>query len=58
VTEVEWPKSKEFKETAEAIRKSGKARFVGFPPPRATPRDPSGCRGRGFVDVIMLQNNP
>ena len=29
-TEVEWPKSKEFKETAEAIRKSGKARFVGF----------------------------
>ena len=29
-TEVGWPKSKEFKETAEAIRKSGKARFVGF----------------------------
>ena len=28
--EVEWPRSKEFKETAEAIRKSGKARFVGF----------------------------
>ncbi len=29
-TEVEWPRSKEFKETAEAIRKSGKAKFVGF----------------------------
>ena len=29
-TEVEWPRSKEFKETADAIRKSGKAKFVGF----------------------------
>ena len=29
-TEVKWPESQEFKETAEAIRKSGKAKFVGF----------------------------
>ena len=58
-TEVEWPKSKEFKETAEAIRKSGKARFVGFSthhPNRAA--DSPGRGRRGFVDVIMVQNNP
>ena len=29
-TQIKWPESKEFKETAEAIRKSGKAKFVGF----------------------------
>ncbi len=29
-TEVKWPSSREFKETAEAIKKSGKAKFVGF----------------------------
>ena len=29
-TEVKWPRSQEFKEAAEAIRKSGKAKFVGF----------------------------
>ena len=58
-TEVEWPKSKEFKETAEAIRKSGKARFVGFSTHHQQPsRDPPGRRRGGFVDVIMLQNNP
>src|SRR5207249_6035949 len=27
---VNWPKSREFKETIEAIKKSKKARFVGF----------------------------
>ena len=27
---LDWPKSKEFKETIEAIKKSGKAKFVGF----------------------------
>ena len=59
-TEVEWPKSKEFKETAEAIRKSGKARFVGFSiAPPAPAGDPSqAAADGGFVDVIMLQNNP
>ena len=28
--EIQWPRSQEFKETAEAIRNSGKAKFVGF----------------------------
>jgi uncharacterized protein len=58
-TEVKWPRSKEFKETAEAIRKSGKARFVGFSTHH--PRRPEilqAAAAGGFVDVIMLQNNP
>src|SRR5262249_45728852 len=58
-TEVEWPKSKEFKETADAIRKSGKARFVGFSThhPRRHEILQAAAEG-GFVDLIMLQNNP
>ena len=28
--EIQWPMSQEFKEVADAIRKSGKAKFVGF----------------------------
>jgi aryl-alcohol dehydrogenase-like predicted oxidoreductase len=58
-TEVKWPRSKEFKETAEAIRKSGKARFVGFSTHH--PRRPEilqAAAAGGFVDVIMLMNNP
>ena len=58
-TEVEWPRSKEFKETAEAIRRSGKARFVGFSTHH--PRRPEILHAAvegGFVDAIMLQNNP
>jgi len=58
-TEVKWPKSQEFKETAEAIRKSGKARFVAFSThhPRRAEILQAAAAG-GFVDVIMLQNNP
>ena len=29
---MEWPKSKEMKETIAAIKKTGKVRFVGFAP--------------------------
>ena len=58
-TQIQWPVSKEFMETAEAIRKSGKAKFVGFSTHHA--RRPeileAAARG-GFVDAIMLQNNP
>jgi uncharacterized protein len=58
-TECEWPKSKEFKETADAIRKSGKARFVGF---STHHKDRAvilqAAADGGFVDAIMLQNNP
>jgi uncharacterized protein len=58
-TEVEWPRSKEFKETADAIRKSGKARFVGFSThhPQRDQILHHAAEG-GFVDVIMVQNNP
>jgi aryl-alcohol dehydrogenase-like predicted oxidoreductase len=58
-TEVKWPASREFKQTAEAIKKSGKARFVGFSTHH--PRRPEILQAAalgGFVDVIMLQNNP
>ncbi len=58
-TEVKWPRSPEFKAAAEAIRKSGKAKFVGFSTHH--PRRPeilhAAVQG-GFVDAIMLQNNP
>ena len=56
---VAWPKSKEFKETVEAIKKSGKAKFVGFSthhPDRAAFLQ-SAAEG-GFVDVIMLKFSP
>lgn len=54
-----WPKSQEFKETAEAIRKSGKARFVGFSThhPRRAEILQAAAEGN-FVDAIMLQYTP
>ena len=57
--QVKWPASREFKETAEAIRKSGKAKFVGFSThhPRRPEILQNAARG-GFVDAIMLANNP
>jgi aryl-alcohol dehydrogenase-like predicted oxidoreductase len=57
--EAQWPKSQEFKQTAEAIRKSGKAKLVGFSthhPQRAYLLQ-AAAQG-GFVDAIMIQNNP
>src|SRR5262249_30728579 len=57
--EMEWPSSEEFKQTAEAIRKSGKAKFVGFSThhPQRHLLLQAAAKG-GFVDVIMLMNNP
>jgi len=57
--EIEWPRSPEFKETAEAIRKSGKAKFVGFSchHPRQAEILENAAKG-GFVDAIMVRNNP
>ncbi len=56
---LEWPKSKELKETIEAIKKSGKARFVGFSchDPRRAEYLQAAAEG-GFVDAIMLQYTP
>ncbi len=58
-SEVDWPKSKEFKEAAEAIRKSGKARFVGFSTHDATRAQQimNAAKG-GVVDAIMVQFTP
>ncbi len=57
--EVKWPASAEFKAAADAIRKSGKAKFVGFSThhPRRPEILQAAVKG-GFVDAIMLQNNP
>jgi aryl-alcohol dehydrogenase-like predicted oxidoreductase len=57
--ELEWARGQEFKEVAEAIRKSGRAKFVGFSthhPARALLLQAAAAGG--FVDAIMLQNNP
>ena len=53
---LEWPKSKEFKETIEAIKKSGKAKFVGFSchDPKRAEYLQAAAEG-GFVDAIMVQ---
>jgi aryl-alcohol dehydrogenase-like predicted oxidoreductase len=58
-TEVKWPTSPEFKHAADVIRKSGKAKLVGFSThhPRRPEILQAAVKG-GFVDVIMLQNNP
>ena len=53
---LEWPKSKEFKDTIEAIKKSGKARFVGFSCHDAKRAEyVQAAADGGFVDAIMVQ---
>jgi predicted aldo/keto reductase-like oxidoreductase len=57
--EIRWIMSREFKQVADVIRKSGKARLVGFSthhPQRALLLQ--AAAQSGFVDAIMLQNNP
>ena len=51
--------SQEFKETADAIRKSGKARFIGFSTHNKD-RAPiiQAAAEAGFIDAIMLQYRP
>lgn len=57
--DLEWAKSKEFKETAEAIRKSGKAKFVGFSSHHQRKAEIlRNAAEAGFVDAIMLQFTP
>ena len=49
----------EFKETADAIRKSGKARSIGFSTHNTDRRRSSRRRPRpGIIDAIMLQYRP
>ncbi|WP_422930405.1 aldo/keto reductase [Singulisphaera sp. PoT] len=53
---LNWPKSKELKEAIEAIKKSGKARFVGFSCHDERRADyVQAAADGGFIDVIMLQ---
>jgi uncharacterized protein len=58
-SQVDWPKSRAMKEAAEAIKKTGKVKFVGF----STHDDmiaeqiQNAAEG-GFIDVIMLKYTP
>jgi predicted aldo/keto reductase-like oxidoreductase len=57
--QVDWPRSKEMKEAAEAIKKTGKVRFVGFTTHDARrPEQLQAAADGGFIDVIMLQFSP
>ena len=57
--QTDWPKSKEMKEAAEAIKKTGKVKFVGFSThdPMIAQQIQNAADG-GFVDVIMLKHTP
>ena len=56
---INFVKSQEFKETAEAIRKSGKAKFLGFSTHHRNRAEiiQAAAEG-GIVDAIMLQYTP
>jgi aryl-alcohol dehydrogenase-like predicted oxidoreductase len=58
-SQKEWPKSKEMKEAIEAIKKTGKVKFVGFSThdPAIAEQLQNAAEG-GFVDVIMLKFSP
>jgi hypothetical protein len=57
--EMEWPKSKEMRETIAAIKKTGKVRFVGFAThdQRRAEQLEIAAEG-GLMDVIMIAMNP
>ncbi len=56
---LEWPKSKELKDTIETIKKSGKARFVGFSCHDALKAEYLMAAAEGkIVDAIMVAHTP
>ncbi len=57
--QAKWPKSKEMKDAIEAVKKTGKVKFVGFSThdPAMVEQLENAAQG-GFVDVIMLKFNP
>ena len=56
---LEWPKSDEFKKTAEALKSSGKVRMVGFSCHDAHLPDYLNAAAQGgFLDIVMLAYNP
>jgi uncharacterized protein len=57
--QVDWPKSKEMKEAAEALKKTGKVKFVGFSTHDAKIAEQiQNAAEGGFVDAIMLKHTP
>lgn len=57
--EVDWPKSKEMKKAVEAVKKTGKVRFVGFSThDRLKAEQIQNAAEGGFVDVIMVAYSP
>ena len=57
--QADWPKSNEMKEAVEAIKKTGKVKFVGFSTHDAAIAEQLQAAAEGgFVDVIMLKFSP
>ncbi|WZO96443.1 aldo/keto reductase [Isosphaeraceae bacterium EP7] len=57
--QTDWPKSKELKEAAEALKKTGKVKFVGFSThDRMIAEQIQNAADGGFIDVIMLKYTP
>jgi len=58
-SEMDWPNSKETKETIAVIKKTGKVRFVGFATHdmRRAEQLEAAAEG-GLMDVIMIAMNP
>ena len=57
--QTDWPKSQELKETAEALKRTGKVKFVGFSThdTMIAEQIQNAAEG-GFIDVIMLKYTP
>ncbi|WP_165230193.1 aldo/keto reductase [Aquisphaera insulae] len=57
--QTDWPKSKELKEAAEALKKTGKVKLVGFSTHDAKIAEQiQNAAEGGFIDVIMLKYSP
>jgi predicted aldo/keto reductase-like oxidoreductase len=57
--QVDWPKSQEMKEAVEAVKNTGKVRFVGFSThDRLKAEQIQNAAAGGFIDVIMLAFTP
>ena len=57
--QTDWPKSRELKEAAEALKRTGKVKFVGFSThdTMIAEQIQNAAEG-GFIDVIMLKYTP
>jgi uncharacterized protein len=57
--QTDWPKSQELKEAAEALKKTGKVKFIGFSTHDAMiAQQIQNAAEGGFIDVIMLKYTP